>query len=65
MSAEILNPQGDAVVRAEANMVVCDTVSARTLRRRRGDPFMSHNYSASNGESLLTPYQPNKSVYGR
>ena len=57
MSTEILNLEGDAVTRAEANMCVIVLVRIRTLRRCRIDPFMLHNYSASNGESLFAPYQ--------
>ena len=57
MSTEILNLEGDAVTRAEANMCVIVLVRIRTLRRCREDPFMLHNYSASNGESLFAPYQ--------
>ena len=64
MSAEIPNSQGNAVARAEANICVCVLVSIQILRRRRKDPFMLHNYLASNGESLHIPYQPNKSVWG-
>jgi len=39
LSTEILNLEGDAVTRAEANMRVIVLVRIRTLRRCREDPF--------------------------
>ena len=59
MSAEILNSQGHAVVRAEANIGIFVMVRRCLLRRCRMEPFMSYNYLVSTGESLYVPYQPN------
>ena len=52
MSAEIPNPQGHAVVWAEANIQEIVLVRVQVLRRRRKEPFMLYNYLASTGESL-------------